>query len=196
MSTIYSGVHILDREETFNLTEIVKIFEGHINRHFVIHLVERKIIAPLRDVKGRGKSRKYSYQNLLQIGVFIYLTKFKLSYEKAMTILAAIENEYGLLEDVFYVCVIGFLGHTEEVYLYGDSEDRTKVRLVAIDDLLSDHIDFSDYKNISPIEEGFIPIINYLLKKEPEMKDKNFAYCFILNIRNIQRYLDSRIRQI
>ena len=198
VSTIHIGVNILDSRRIFNLTEIVKIFLGIINRHFVIHLVEKKIVKPFRDAKGRGKSRGYSYLNVLQIGVFIELTKFKLSWEKAAVILSIIEKQYGFLEEVLYVSIIGYVGEKkDDILIYGSSEPKGKQRHVLITGEKEEN-DLFAVRNIGALlpGEGLIPTIDYFLKNEPIVPEKGMACCYIVNIRNIRNYIDRRIKQI
>lgn len=157
----------MDTNKTFKLTEIVKIF--NIKRHFVIHLVERDIIKPLLDMKGRGKSRVYSYKNLIEIGIFIYLNKLDLSYEMANRILKIV-SEY--LENypkypVPYIKVVGLLDGEIEISSTTESN---------LHKLLLTHGIFIDR------DKKFV------------RKGKDVvAYCFILNIGGIISYINSKI---
>lgn len=165
----------MDKTKTFKLSEITKIFG--VKRHFIIHLVEAGIIKPLMDAKGRGKSRKYSYENLIQIGVFIYLNKLKLSYGMAKSILSHLYGPpFGgqtAAEMVIYICVIGLASGEMKVdvcmgHIRGESEPG---------EYLADRIQWKAHKDKS-------------IRKE------DFVYYYILDVHNIRNYIDSMIRKI
>ena len=80
----------MSAERTFTLSDIVKIY--NVRRHFVIHLVEKGIVKPLVDAKGRGKSRRYSYSNALEIGIFLHLNALNISHEQAHSILGSVST--------------------------------------------------------------------------------------------------------
>lgn len=188
----------MDRERIFNLTKVVKIFAGSINRHFVIHLVEKKIIKPFRDVKGRGKSRGYSYLNVLQIGIFFELTKFKLSWEKAAVIVAIMEKQYGFLTGVLYIAIIGYVGEKkDDVFIYGSFGHKGKQSHVVIVGEKEEN-DLFAVRNIGALlpGEGLMPTIDHFLRNEPAEPEKGMTYCYIVNIRNIRNYIDGRIKQV
>jgi len=188
----------LRENRTFKLNEIVKIFD--INRHFVINLVERRIIKPLQDAKGRGKVRLYSYINVLQIGIFLYLIKFELSYYKARTILSVVQRmfERGTLEGLFYIAIVGFVKEKFAKIKPMDYE-RHDPRIVPV---LADYYTgdselgpYGVYDDISP-QEALDRTIQYILKANPDMPKDHFAQYFILNLRNIRNYIDSRIDKL
>jgi len=178
----------------FKPAEVAAIFEfENVNRHFFIHLAETKVIRPMRDSRGRGKSREYSYLNLLEIGIFIYLTKFKVSYEKASMTLSIIKKSFDLLADVLHVVVIGFVGgRAEDIYIRG-SGSGGKVEYARI----PGGKDGPGFDMMGmPIMPTLIRTIDFYLEKEPKAAAQGFAYCFVLNVRNIRHYVDERIIEI
>ena len=192
----------MQKERTFKLNEIVKIFGIH--RHFVIHLVEKRTIKPLQDAKGRGKVRIYSYVNVLQIGIFLYLIKFDLSYYKASAILRIVKRmfERGTLGGLFYVVVVGFVkekfGRIEPMnYGYKPGDDRHIVPVLVdyYDGDSSELGPYGVYDDISP-EEALDRTIQYILKANPNMSKDHFAQYFILDIRNIKDHIDSKISKL
>lgn len=162
----------LDEKRTFKLNEITKLFD--IKRHFVIHLVEMGIITPLFDVRGRGKSRIYSYKNLLEIGIFIYLTHLRLSYEIARYILGQMSEflkGYSKSDSFVtpYICVLGFLDGKSKIHFSFDVRRDT----------------------LSPQD-----FLSRLIQEEIKNKDiklSDFAYYFIIDIKNIRYLIDSKI---
>jgi len=65
--------------------QVAKILD--VKQHFIINLVEKRIIIPAERAVGRGKSRTYSYKNMFEILFFKKLTQFQVSYENAKMIL-------------------------------------------------------------------------------------------------------------
>jgi hypothetical protein len=167
-------VYIVHKDRVFKLTEITKIF--NINRHFVIHLVETQVILPLKDIKGRGQSRSYSYVNVLEIGIFIYLKKLDISHDRAGQILAALRPYLpGPINVLSYISIIGFL-------------DETKPQ---------SYIDVDIRHNLS-LEQFLKKAIkvNREMKLDRGILGDDFAYYFILDVRNIIRYIDSKITKL
>jgi len=177
----------------FKPAEVAAIFEfENVNRHFFIHLAERKVIRPMRDSRGRGKSREYSYLNLLEIGIFIYLTRFKVSYEKASMTLSIIKANFDLLGGVLHVVIIGFVGgRAEDIYIRGRSGSGGKVEYARI----PGEKDGPDMLGM-PIMPTIMQTIDFYLEKEPKAAAQGFAYCFVLNVRNIRHYVDERVIQV
>lgn len=174
VSIIFMERVILDLQKTYKLSEITRIFD--IKRHFVIHLVEKGIIEPLVDVKGRGKSRLYSYNNLVEIGIFVYLNKLDLSYEMASSILRNISKHIKyhteeVLETMPYICVLGFLGGGMDI--------------TAVADLFPD--------KLSP--EAFLSkmIKDVIGERDDITSVDDFAYYFVLDVKNIVSYINYRI---
>lgn len=157
--------------KTFKLSDITKIF--NIKRHFVIHLVETGIIKPFKDAKGRGKSRIYSYKNLIQIGIFIHLNKLELSYEMIRNVLVEVDNlmkyHTNSIETFTYICVLGFLNG--EIHMYGR---------------------YDLFPNETLPEEFLSKCVNDHIK-EKGIKKNTFAYYFILDLANIKAYIDSKV---
>ncbi len=58
-----------------------------LGRHQVIHLVETGIIKPLKDVRGRGRVRKYSEHNLKQLTAVKILMDCKIPHREIGDIL-------------------------------------------------------------------------------------------------------------
>lgn len=163
----------LDTNRTFKLTKIVKIF--NVKRHFIINLVETGIIKPLVDAKGRGKSRQYSYNNLLEIGIFIYLNKLDLSYEMARRVLNEISDMLKYhpkekIETIPYISVLGFL--------------NGKIDITASVELFPDVL--------SP-EHFLSNRIADMLRRKKVTSIADFAYYFVLDVRNISSYINSQI---
>lgn len=173
VSIIFKERIILDLQTTYKLSEITRIFE--IKRHFVIHLVEKGIIEPLVDVKGRGKSRLYSYNNLVEIGIFIYLNNLNLSYEMATRILNNISKHIKhhteeTIETMPYICVLGFLDGGMDITV----TEPTRF--------------FSD--KLSP--EAFLSkmIKNAIEERDDITSIDDFAYYFVLDVKNIVSYIN------
>ena len=174
VSIIFTERAILVLQTTYKLSEITRIFD--IKRHFVIHLVEKGIIEPLLDVKGRGKSRLYSYNNLVEIGIFVYLNKLNLSYEMAARVLNNISKHIKYhteetIETMPYICVLGFLGGGMDI--------------TAVVELFPD--------KLSP--EAFLAkrIKNVIEERDDITRIDDFAYYFVLDVKNIVSYINYRI---
>lgn len=164
----------MNTNKTFKLVDITKLF--NIKRHFVIHLVEKRIIQPLQDARGRGKSRTYSYRNLIEIGIFIYLNKLELSYKIAREILLSIKAlESSRLERISYISVIGLING--DYFLSVRSARGSKA------------------KTISP-EECLILDIKGKLSDGKDNKKEGFAYYFIIDVKNIIAFVNERISQV
>lgn len=171
---------MLGPNRTFKLTDIVKIFD--VKRHFIINLVETGVIKPLIDAKGRGKSRRYSYNNILEIGIFIYLNKLDLSYEMARRVLnklsEAIKNHpKRTIETVPYIGVFGFL----------NGKIKIDINIIG-----SRHIDFESFVKESLPGHYLMGHISTMIE-EKKVNIHDFAYYFILDVRNISSYIHSRI---
>ena len=76
--------------------EISKIFKC--NRQQIIHLVERGIVTPLIDARGRGKVRIYSEQNIKQIKAAKNLIECGTPYRDIYDILKRWNNIDELIE--------------------------------------------------------------------------------------------------
>jgi hypothetical protein len=138
-------------------------------------LVEKGIIKPLVDAKGRGKSRIYSYKNLLEIGIFIYLNKLDLSYKMAGRVLSKLGDmiEYHpkeIIETMPYICVLGYL----------DGE----IDITAMVELFPDEFSPEDFLSRRVREE---------IKSKEDISLADFAYYFIVDVRNITAYINRKI---
>ena len=58
-----------------------------LDRHQIIHLVERGVITPLKDVRGRGKVRRYSEYNIRQLIAVKTLMDCKVAHREIADIL-------------------------------------------------------------------------------------------------------------
>jgi len=166
---------VLYKNKTFKLTEITKIF--HVNRHFIIHLVEVGIIKPVVDRRGRGKSRSYSYINLIEIGIFIYLKKLDISYDRARKLLLTLRDY--LIEHVDMLSYVSEIG-----YLSG-GEPMGYIDL----DFQADKLTPEDFLKKAITAEMRTPT-------DKGIKKSDFAYYFILDVRNIIAYIDSEISKL
>jgi DNA-binding transcriptional MerR regulator len=147
-------------ERTFKLTEITRIFG--VKQHFIIHLVETGIIKPLEDVKGRGKSRIYSYTNLVEIGVFTYLNQLHISYDKAKNILGLMHEYLEVSpQNIHYVSVIGFLSRKPETEIYVTLNPKK--------------LSAGEYLTQSIAR----------LNKSTFITESDFVYYFVIDVRNI-----------
>ena len=156
-------------EKTFKLSEITRILR--IKKHFVIHLVEMGIVKPLLDVKGRGKSRVYSYRNLIEIGIFVHLTQSALPYE----IVRRVTNKLGdllkdypreTIETIPYISVLGLLDG--------------RIQITAAVELFPDTLSPEDFLRKQVHDE----------MKEKGLKASDFSYYFIIDVKNISRSID------
>jgi len=185
----------MEEDRVFRLTEIVKIFG--INRHLVINLVQRRILKPLKDVRGRGKSRLYSYANLVQLGVFLHLTKLSISYGRASQLLGIIRSmeNRGTLKELHYICVVGFTtGEYQEVNVFGDYEEK-----ILPEKALSLVIKYFTGGGRDPIKdmEAKITVMAPSLSEiKSGIKENWMSYYFVVNVKNIKRYIDSKIREL
>ena len=158
---------MLDLQKTYKLSEIIKIFD--IKRHFIIHLVEKKIIKPLVDAKGRGKSRIYSYRNLVEIGIFIYLNKLEVSYNIAKQILLGIKaHDSDRWEWLSYISIIGFI----------NGEYFLSINIARGPEAIT----------ISPGE-----CLALDMEGEVSRKKEDYAYYFILDVKNIVAFINEKI---
>ena len=66
-------------------------------------LVEQKIIIPLVDIDGRGKSREYSHDNLFELNFFKYLNSCGLSHAYSKKILKDVTSKGLLREKTIYI---------------------------------------------------------------------------------------------
>lgn len=156
-------------ERTFKLNEIVKIFD--VKQHFVINLVQTGIIKPLKNARGRGKSRHYSYVNLIEIGVFIHLNQLNLSYAMATRILNSLHDIWEVdPKTISYICVLGFLN--------GELYPLARTNL------------FPD--KISP-EEAVKFLIKSAMEEKKGVNQADFSYYFIIDVKNIVNYINKRI---
>jgi DNA-binding transcriptional MerR regulator len=157
----------LDLKRTYKLNEITQLFD--IKRHFIIHLVEKGIIEPLVDAKGRGKSRIYSYKNLIEIGIFIYLNKLDLSYEMAGRVISKLKKaikHYSkeTIETMPYISILGGL------------DGRINISLTKI-----------------PIDTPHSPKDFLVRPSKKDISSGEFAYYFVIDIRNIITYINRKI---
>ena len=208
----------MSEKKIFKLSEVTKILE--INRHFVIHLVEKKVIRPLQDVKGRGKVRKYSYANVLQIGLFLRLTKFDISYGTAAGVLSIVNNmlKRGSFEGLMYVVLIALITKNvagkkyvpEDPYeMNGDNviSGPMMVNLVKDDKgVLSLFFD-GDRKvlplgvygmpgELIPPEKALSQATEIIIKSNSNIKKEDFSCYFILDVQNIKRHIDFKIHNL
>ena len=169
---------------TFKLTEITRIFD--IKQHFVIHLVETGVIKPLEDARGRGKSRHYSYLNLVEIGIFIQLTKLKISHTAAAQLIEAIRGisrgEPKTIEKIPYIHIMGLLnGEKTITFPFPFSQDRESSPGKSLDEF---------------IKAELIKIEGDELLKQKRLQRTDFSYYFILDIKNIIAHINERIRAL
>lgn len=166
----------MDADRTFKLSEITKIF--NVKRHFIIRLVETGIIKPFQDAKGRGKSRAYSYENLIEIGIFIHLNKLDLSHEMASLVLSLARRFGGSFakdeKGVVYICITGFV--------------RGEMKVQA-------SLGFFDGGHEEP-GEYLMHVQDAAIKSNQDIKENDFASYFILDVRNIRKYVNSRIHKV
>lgn len=168
----------------FKLAEIIKIFD--IKQHFVIHLVETGVIKPLEDARGRGKSRRYSYLNLVEIGIFTQLTKLKISHVAAAQLIEAIRgismSEPRTIKKIPYIHVMGLLaGEKIITFPLPFSQDRESSPGKSLDEF---------------IKAELIKTEGDELLKQKKRQRTDFSYYFILDVKNIIAYINERIRAL
>lgn len=159
-------------DRTFNLTDIVRILD--VKRHFVIHLVETGIIKPLQDVRGRGKSREYSFKNLIEIGIFFHLSRMGLAYETIRMILEKfnkfIESCRQPIDALYYISILGYVEPANRISItdYWRLDEETQ--------------------KISPEE-----FLAQSIQREAEefgSKREDFSFYLILDVSNIRRNIE------
>jgi len=181
----------MENERSFRLKEIVKIFG--ISRHLVINLVQRRILKPLKDARGRGSSRLYSYSNLVQLGVFLHLTKLNISYGRASQLLSIIKSMEGRgsLEGLHYIGVVGFTtGESQEVNVFRDYTPE---------EALSATIKFFTIPTTDAISrtEHNVPVMAPSpIEIKTSIKKDRMSYYFLVDVKNIKKYIDSKIQEL
>ena len=187
----------MDLSKTFKLSEITKIFD--IKRHFVIHLVEKGIIKPLVDVKGRGKSRLYSLKNLIEIGIFIYLTKLDLSYEMASRVLSVLKHLTWIETNDPGSPLMKYVeAHEDQTVATKQVAESAKiVPYISVLGFLNGKIDISVAIELYPDEttpENFLSKrIKEVIAEKKVKSIADLAYYFIVDVKNIVSYIYSRI---
>ncbi len=173
--------------------KIAKMF--NINRHFILHLVDTGIIKPVYDVRGRGKVRLYSYVNLIEIGLFIQLTKLNLSHNKISILLDMARGmaEAGSLEAVVYLGVIARTDGTSfGICVYGEFEILPEDALKTIRTYFSSRGTWVTRKG-RPLKLIALP----LTEVTPGFINKEeYSYLFLVSVRNIKRDIDSKIAEL
>ena len=185
----------MHKDRTFKLSELSRIFG--VNRHLIINLVERGIIRPLEDAIGRGRSRLYSYANVLQIGIFLQLTNLNLSYSRASHLLSIVKSMIAResFEGLYYICVVGFVGgESQELNIFQSPEKK-----IDPEEALAAIRSWFSTPGIDPIKE-VQKQIKVMAPTPVELKsaisETSFSYFFLLNVRNIQEEIDSRIASL
>ena len=168
-------------KRTFKLSEVSKIF--NIKRHFVIRLVETGVIKPFEDIRGRGKSRQYSYENLIEIGIFLHLNRLKISHAMAASIVQYFRDNWGgfqldealkdILESISYISVFGFLN--------GETQTLAKIDLYP--------------PRVTP-EEAIRFLVKSTIEEGRGINKQSFAYYFLVDVKNIVDYVNKRIETL
>jgi DNA-binding transcriptional MerR regulator len=190
------------KDRIFKLSELSRIFG--VNRHLIINLVERGIISPLEDATGRGRSRLYSYANVVQIGIFLQLTKLNLSYSRASHLLSIVKSMIAResFEGLHYICVVGFVGgESQELNIF-----ESPGKKISPEEALAAVKSWFSTPGIDPIKEVEKQIkegekqIKVMAPTPVELKssipETSFSSFFLLNVRNIQEEIDSRIANL
>lgn len=179
VSTIFEMRLILDWTKTFKLSEITKIFP--VKRHFVIHLVEKKRIKPKVDAKGRGKSRLYSYRNLIEIGIFLYLTKIDMSHDKASEIMK-------LMVEFYFDAPIG--------YKASEGDFLSTAAVPSFDSFIK-YVNHLPYFCVLGLLNGdiesFVPDNKFYDRLSFWFDKSDYAFYYIVDVKNIVSYINARI---
>ena len=109
----------MEKQKVFTMKDLMRIFG--VKKHFILRIVETGIIQPLKDARGRGRSRIYSWENVLQFGIFIELSKLQIAYDGIRWILGQVkknlETKRQSIDDLRYISVIEYWGGTRSFSL-------------------------------------------------------------------------------
>ena len=161
-------------DRIFRLNEVVKIFGC--KPHTIIHLIELGLIVPFENVKGRGKSRGYSFKNIVEIGIFLSLNKLSIAYERIRQILRSFDEFDIHYENFTFLSVVGMFDPGPE--------------FVSLDiNMLS-----KEGKEATPQE--FLKRSINQRKKDRDVTDDDFALYVILELRNLIRHIITKIERL
>ena len=159
-------------DRIFRLGEIVKIFGC--KPHIVIHLIELGLIIPFENVKGRGKSRGYSFKNVVEIGIFLLLNKLNISHERIRVILRSIDEYTGFhCENLTFLSVIGMFDPGPE--------------------FVSLHINTWSKEGKEATPQEFLKRSVASWKKDKHVTDDDFALYVVLELRNVIKNILTKI---
>ena len=92
--------------------------------HFIINLVEKKMIVPAINICGRGKTRQYSYDNIVQIYLFKQLSICGISHHKISKIINCFTDDRGKttlptsyqMESVYFKLTIDMMSLIDNIH--------------------------------------------------------------------------------
>ena len=112
-------------KDTLTLGQIQKILDTP--QHTLIHLCEKGVITPdISDTEGRGKSRLFSLENLMEFAIVLHIRKFKipvLTAKAIIIVLKKIENRVKKQVPGFSMLNVGKKDHMDLTVYVEETEN-------------------------------------------------------------------------
>lgn len=162
-------------DKTFRPTEVCKALD--IKKNFLISIVEKGVITPFQDAKGRGNRRLYSFRNVVEVGLFVYLTKLPLPHSMAARILQDIREYVDTtlsFEGLSYVLITGRL--SGEVDMWGEPRSLNKER-DRPGAFLTQYLDAE-------------------ARMRPDVSHSDYCFYYIFDVANVIEFVKKRVRDL